>query len=204
LRSHLHVEFSLSREMKQPETVSTLEEATASPELLNELWEELFLKTGKLWGRTSSGSMRPLIPANSRVLVERIGPDQIRFGDIALFRSGKRLVIHRVLGKRREQGELTFLQKGDYNAEAGFIPAAAILGRVWAVERNDAEVYLLSGRWRAIQIALACYSLATLGVRQAGRLILTKLSLRGRGLGAGFDRLVSAGARFLERIMRLR
>ena len=190
--------------MKQPETASALEEATASPELLNELWEELFLKTGKLWGRTSSGSMRPLIPANNRVLVERIGPDQVRFGDIALFRSDKHLVIHRVLGKRHGQGELAFLQKGDYNAEAGFIPAAAILGRVRAVERNDTEVNLLSGRWRTIQVALACYSLATLGARQAGRLILTKLSLRGRGLGAGFDWLVSAGSRFLERIMRLR
>ena len=181
-----------------------MEEAIASPELLNELWEELFLKTGKLWGRASSGSMRPLIPANNRVLVERIGPDQIRFGDIALFRSDKRLVIHRVLGKRREQGELIFLQKGDYNAEADFILASAILGRVWAVERNGREVYLLSGRWRAIQIALACYSLITLGVRQAGGLILTKLSLRGRGLGAGFDRLVNAGSRLLERILRLR
>ncbi len=190
--------------MKQPETVSTSEEATASPELLNELWEELFLKTGKLWGRTSSGSMSPLIPANNRVLVERIGPDQIRFGDIALFRSDKRLVIHRVLGKRQEQGELAFLQKGDYNVEASFIPATAILGRVWAVERNGTEVCLVAGRWRAIQIVLACYSLATLGVRQAGRLILTKLSLRGRGLGAGFDRLVSTGLHFLERITRLR
>ncbi len=181
-----------------------MEEALASPQLLNELWEELFLKTGKLWGRTSSGSMRPLIPANKRVLVERIGPNQIRFADIALFRSGERLVIHRVLGKRNERGELAFLQKGDYNAEAGFIPAAAVLGRVRAVERHNAEVCLLSGRWRAIQIALACYSLATLGARQAGRLILTKLSLQGRGLGAGFDRLVSAGSCFLERILRLR
>ena len=189
--------------MKQPETAST-EEATASPELLNELWEELFLKTGKLWGRTSSGSMRPLIPANNRVLVERIGPDQIRFGDIAMFRSEKRLVIHRVLGKRHEQGRLAFLQKGDYNAEASFIPATAILGRVRAVERNDTEVCLVSGRWRAIQIALACYSLVTLGVKQTGRLILTKLSFRGRGVGAGFDRLVNAGSRFLERIMRLK
>jgi len=175
-----------------------------SQELLNELWEELFLKIGKLWGRTSSGSMRPLIPGNNRVLVERIGPDRIRFGDIALFRSDKCLVIHRVLGKRQVHGELAFLQKGDYNAEAGFIPAAAVLGRVWAVERNDKEVHLLSGKWRAVQIALACYSLATLGVRQAGKLILTKLSLRGRGLGAAFDWLVSVGARYLERIIGLR
>jgi signal peptidase I len=189
--------------MEQPETASALEETIASPELLNDLWEELFLKTGKLWGRASSGSMRPLIPANNRVLIERIGPDQIRFGDIAMFRSDKHLVIHRVLGKRRGQGGVIFLQKGDYNAEAGFIPASAILGRVWAVERSGREVYLLSGKWRAIQIALACYSLVTLGARQAGKLILTKLSLQGCGLGAGFDRLVSAGSHLLERIMRL-
>jgi signal peptidase I len=190
--------------MKQPEAASALEEAIAPPELLNDLWEELFLKTGKLWGRASSGSMRPLISANSRVLLERIGPDQIRFGDIAMFRSDKCLVIHRVLGKRQEQEGVVFLQKGDYNAEAGFIPASAILGRVWAVERSGREVYLLSGKWRAIQVALACYSLVTLGARRAGKLILTRLSLRGRGLGIGFDRLVSAGLCFLERIMRLR
>ncbi len=194
----------MNMNIRQPETVSAPEEAIASPELLTELWEELFFKTGKLWGRTSSGSMRPLIPANHRVLVERIGPHSLRFGDIALFRSDRRLVIHRVLGKRQLQGEWAFLQKGDYNAEAGFIPAAAILGRVWAVERNGKEVRLLSGKWRAVQIALACYSLATLGVRQAGKPILTKLSLRGRGLGAAFDRLVSVGSRFLERIISLR
>jgi len=179
--------------MCSPVNVISLSEGPLSQELFGELWEELFLKTGALWGRISSGSMGPLLRANDRVLVERINPSVVRFGDVILFKSGSAHVVHRVLARRSMQGSVSFLEKGDRNPFAGFVPASEVLGRVRAVERNTGTTDLVSGRGRVLQIVLACYGLATLVVRQMVRGLLRRFGVsQGRGLGRQFDRLTGA------------
>jgi signal peptidase I len=173
-----------------------------SQELLTELWEECFLRSGMMWGRASSGSMGPLIQAGDRVLVERVRPNRVRFGDVVLFRSAEGLVIHRVVGKRRNHGQLVFLQKGDDNLEAGRVPAAHVLGRARAVEREERLVNLVSGTGRVVQIALAFHSLSTLALKRGGKLVIRRVPLiQRRGLGRYFDRLARAVPRFFVKAL---
>ena len=191
--------------MDHSEDIVSLGGKTLSRELLSELWEERFLKNGSLWGRVYSGSMRPLIRVNDRVFVERLEPRQLRFGDIVLFKTENGLVIHRVLGKWRAQGALHFLQKGDFNPDAECVSAACVLGRVRAVDRDGAVVNFVSGKGYIIQVAMACYSLAAFGMKQAIGLISGKLPfLRGHGWGKRFDQLGSSILRFLLKVLGLK
>lgn len=168
-------------------------EGAVSPELLDELREELFLKTGRQWARVVSGSMSPLIRANDQVLIERVEPECVRFGDVILFRSSDQGVIHRVVGKRQHLGKLAFLEKGDLNPSLGLVPAEHVLGRVSAVQRNGYTLNLLSGRGRAVQLGLACCSMGSLVTKWGLRRILNTLGLPRscRRFGTLFDRAVA-------------
>ncbi len=147
-------------------------EGAISQELLDELREELFLKTKRQWARAVSGSMSPLVRANDRVLIERVEPERVRFGDVIFFRSSGQWVIHRVVGKQRHRGNLAFLEKGDLNPSSGLVSAEHVLGRVSAVQRNGRTLNLLSGRGRALQLALGFCSVGPLVTRQGLRRIL--------------------------------
>ena len=57
-----------------------------------ELWQELLSKKRELWLNVLSGSMAPLAPIGSRVLIRSHPPDQFRFGDIVLFKDGERFI----------------------------------------------------------------------------------------------------------------
>ena len=176
------------------DAISPIQPEVAVPkELLDELREELFFKTGKQWARVISSSMSPLIRANDRVLIERVEPECVRFGDVILFRSYDKRVIHRVVGKRRRLGRLAFLQKGDLNPSLGLVPAKHVLGRVSAVQRNGYTLNLISGRGRALQLGLACCSMGSLVTKRVLRRIRNALGLSRscRGLGGLFDTAVA-------------
>jgi hypothetical protein len=129
----------------------------------------------------------------------------VRFGDVVLFRSAEGLVIHRVVGKRWNNGQLVFLQKGDDNLEAGRVSAGHVLGRARAVEHEERLVNLVSGVGRAMQIALAFHSLSTLALKRASKLVVRRLPLiHRRGLGRYFDRLARAVPRFFVKALRPR
>lgn len=183
-----------------PDTTPSVQcEAAVSQELLAELRQELFLKTGKQWARVISGSMSPLIRANDRVLIERLEPEYVRFGDVILFRSSDQGVIHRVVGKQRHLGKLAFLEKGDLNPSLGSIPAEHVLGRVSVVQRNGYTLSLLSGRGRVVQLGLACCSMASWITKRGLRRVRNSLGRPRscRGLGRLLDRAVAIVLRVL-------
>jgi len=151
---------------------SEVKDRVMSGQLLDELREELFFKTGRQWAQVSSGSMGPMIRVNDGVLIEPIGPERVRFGDVIVFRSSDQRIVHRVVGKRRHRGKVLFLEKGDLNPFLGRVSADDVLGRVSTLQRNGRTVDLLSGRGRALQVALAFCSIVPLVARQGLRRIL--------------------------------
>jgi signal peptidase I len=110
--------------------------------------------------------MSPLIRRDDLVMIEPAEAERVRFGDVIAFESAGQRVIHRVMGKRRRQEKLVFLQKGDLNAEIGEVPAEHVLGRVTRVRRGERTVNLVSRGGRVLQVALAICS-AGLGIAKA-------------------------------------
>jgi signal peptidase I len=176
--------------MSQSEFPTCFSNRSISQDALGDMWLELLLKKGRLWGRVYSGSMRPLIQPQDRILVERAAPGRLRVGDVALFRTNDGLCVHRILACWRAGGRLVFLQKGDYNPEAGRILGDQVLGRVLCVERAGQMIDLVSGRGRVAQVVVAGVGLAAWGTRLAGGLIAGRLlSIHGSGWTQRFDRL---------------
>ncbi len=130
--------------------------------LLRQLWQELLVENGSCWGRVTSNSMYPMIKEGDRILVEKVSPKSVRFGDIIVFRRSRKLVIHRILGRRTIRGRLHFLEKGDGNLGAGLVPVEDMVARVRSICRPAKTIEVISGLSRALQVTLALYFCATL------------------------------------------
>jgi signal peptidase I len=130
--------------------------------VLNDLWEELVTKNGMCWARVVSNSMYPTIRRNDKVLVERIGSANLRFGDIMVFKKDRSLIIHRVIGKRKVGGEHHFQEKGDAILQSSLVPPAEIIGRVINIKNQDKTILVISGAGRVLQLILACISYTSL------------------------------------------
>jgi signal peptidase len=90
-----------------------------------------------------SSSMSPTIHAGDTVIVNEVPAKAVEEGDIITFIDGERatiqqgqasenLITHRVTDVQRTEQGLAFKTKGDANEEAdrGFVPASALVGRV--------------------------------------------------------------------------
>ena len=104
--------------------------------------------------RVRGESMRPFLrDGRDTVTLRRIAPQDVRRGQIVLFRDGTRWVLHRVREVRGER--LTLAGDGNYRAvERG--PRSAVLGAAVAVRRAGKVLRCGSVRWRL----LGAYSLA--------------------------------------------
>lgn len=110
-----------------------------------EMQAELFEKQGKGWFRIVSGSMQPLIEVQDRILAERVGPSEVRPGDIILFKNCHVLVTHRVIRIFKQAGKTVVLQKGDAGGSVGIIASESVLGKVVAIEKNGRLLRLNRG-----------------------------------------------------------
>ncbi len=119
--------------------------------LLYELGEEYINKKGNLWLKVISSSMEPMFRIGDMIFVETVKDGKIFIGDIIVFKrkmSEGEFVTHRVIGKRRINGELCFLEKGDRIDIANWIHEDAILGKVNTVKRNGKIIVRLNNdKW---------------------------------------------------------
>jgi signal peptidase I len=104
-------------------------------EFLKDLWQDSFAKNGKAWLRVTTGSMEPLVKPGEMILIEKVKPQSIIFGDIIIFEVHELFVAHRVIKKRVAAGQIFFLQKGDKGGQAMEIPEEWIIGKVVAIEK---------------------------------------------------------------------
>ena len=105
------------------------------------LWSDLHHQKQKLWLPVLSGSMLPLLRIGDRVLVESVSPENIKFGDIIVFKHLDKLVVHRVI-KKYDDGSRSFLQKGDNASIAEIVISENIIGRVTSVQRGTKVISL--------------------------------------------------------------
>jgi signal peptidase I len=130
--------------------------------VLNELWEQLLLRHGVSWGKVISNSMHPMIHKGYKVLVERCPLEEVRFGDIAVFRRGSQLVIHRILGRRKSSGEVYFYEKGDAVLQSSIILSRDVIGIVSVIRNSNYSLKTRTGVGRQAQLLFACLSYTSL------------------------------------------
>ena len=126
--------------------------------------------------------MAPLIRAGDQVLVRMVGAEDIRFGDIAVFRRNGDLIVHRLFRKRRTGGSLAFSEKGDAGIALAPVDGDDIIGMVTIVRRRG-RLFGLSSR--------------------LGRLASIGLSAWMYGVAAGVARLRSSRSRSIRRVGRV-
>jgi len=121
------------------------------------LWSDLHHQKQKLWLPVLSGSMLPLLRIGDRVLVESVSPENIKFGDIIVFKDLDKMVVHRVIQIYKD-GSKSFLQKGDNARIAEIVIGENIIGRVTAVQRGTKVISLNFWIWKTYNYILTFIS----------------------------------------------
>jgi signal peptidase I len=104
-----------------------------------------------------TGSMAPLIGSGDRVLVGKVAAEQVRFGDIVVFRRKGDLIVHRVFRKHRTANGLRFSEKGDTRFAFAPVGGEQIVGRVTMVEKRGRMLSLTSPLSRFTNLALSAW-----------------------------------------------
>jgi signal peptidase I len=102
--------------------------------LTAELLAEALQRTGT--GRLSvlGTSMHPTVQMGWRVVVRPARGDDLRPGDIAVFRTEHHLTVHRLVWIERRQEGTMLVFRGDYNRIRERVPPEAVVARAIAVE----------------------------------------------------------------------
>ncbi|MEM1628418.1 MAG: signal peptidase I [Desulfurococcaceae archaeon] len=73
-------------------------------------------------------SMLPLLREGDIVIIIKANAEEIKPGDIIVYKAGDKLIIHRVIEIRRMSGDLYFVTKGDNNPMSDFIYFDNLIG----------------------------------------------------------------------------
>jgi signal peptidase len=119
----------------QPSSVS-------SNNLLLDLSTELLGRGKRVRFRAPGRSMYPTIRENEAITVEPVAPQDVKVGDIILYRSGESVVAHRVMRIERGKGDtLRFILREDtWGTLDEPVEAEQILGKVVSVERAGRNI----------------------------------------------------------------
>ena len=88
-------------------------------------------------------SMEPTLHTGDMVIIEKKAPEEIEIGDIVVYKSGNRYIIHRVIEKFRIGNTICFIIKGDNNpipdigsprCQGKGVPYDEIVGVVYSVK----------------------------------------------------------------------
>ncbi len=142
---------------------------------------ELFEQGKSVRFEARGWSMRPLIRNGDFITASPVDSTSIKVGDIVFYIAGNnRVLVHRIIGLRRNNGEMIVLIKGD--ACFGLldkVDSRNVLGKVVAIERNGRKKTLDTAWQRLLSLIFVAVSPLTLW----GALILIRgkrILLRGR------------------------
>lgn len=126
--------------------------------------------------RTFGSSMFPLIRSQSRIQIKPVKSDQLRRGDVILYRAGEALVAHRFLRREAGTGNPVLITRGDafpWRAIERLRPDQ-VLGQVVAIEwRGGPKLRIDRNPGRRLGILLAKIS----PLLFPGYLLLSKIKL---------------------------
>jgi signal peptidase I len=173
-----------------------------------ELLADSLKRTGTAVIAVNGNSMHPTLQMGWRVYLKPARGEDLRVGEIAVFRGDHYLTVHRLVWKERGAGGTRLVFRGDYNRLRERVDPGAVIARVVAIE--------IPGRRRGLERvvalesdALALFYKAAFGLHSLVRAILPpRLAARttgaegpappgplgraARSLFAGFERLISA------------
>ena len=171
---------------------------------------EIWKKTGKVNILKSSGRcMIPLFDDGTPLIVRHVQSDEIKIGDIAVFRCCDRTVAHRIIRRYKEDEKLYFLEKRDSGFEPSIIPEDAIIGKVIGIKRRERSLDLEKGAWRLTNICIGYYWSFFYTLYQAIRGVKKKIfkekkiPLAGKMYAAASSFLVNTAHFFVSLIHRL-
>src|SRR5262245_1872570 len=103
--------------------------------LTAELLTESLGRTGSAIIAVNGTSMHPTLQFGWRVYLKPARGEDLKVGDIAVFRGEQYLTIHRLVWKERSSGdEERLVFRGDYNRVRERVAPSAVIARVAAVE----------------------------------------------------------------------
>jgi len=130
---------------------------------------------------TAQGSsMKPMLRTGDILVVKPVQKHLIKIGDIVLCTvCERRVVAHRVIGKRTGKSGLLFLVQGDRVSKPdGWVAEEMVHGRVESTERCDSFIDLLAQPTRLLgimqTIKLRCH-LSRLGIAEAAGRVIKQL-----------------------------
>jgi len=99
-----------------------------------ELLAEVLRRTGSARIAVNGTSMHPTLQMGWRVFLRPATGDDLRPGEIAVFRTEHHLTIHRLVWIEKGPAGTTLVFRGDYNRLRERVPPSAVVARVVAVE----------------------------------------------------------------------
>lgn len=108
-------------------------------------------RKGRVTLRVRGSSMLPWVKPGDVAIIRRAGIEDVRCGDVVLFKHESRLLVHRLVQKQGTLREARFLAKGDaHPGPDGIVDRDLVLGRVVRIYRGKKQIDLDS----PIQLAL--------------------------------------------------
>ena len=86
-------------------------------------------------------SMYPFLKAGDVGIVDKCLANQLKIGDIVVFKSHQKLVAHRLVAIKQENNQTLYTAKGDKNKflDPSF-NADALFGKITSIERNEKSI----------------------------------------------------------------
>lgn len=124
--------------------------------------EELLKRDGKLIYKTRGVSMEPMLRQNRDLVVLKTPTARLKPYDVALYKRGTALVLHRVLQVKEDH----YLIRGDNTYSMERVPDDAVLGVLTSFQRKGKQISVTDGRYQLyVKFWCAIYPLRFLAVK---------------------------------------
>jgi signal peptidase I len=117
-------------------------------------------RRGRISLRVHGTSMLPWVRPNDIALIRKISLENVRCGDVVLFRRENHLFVHRIVEKRGSLDAAQLFAKGDAHPTSdGVVHKQELLGRVMRIYRNGQRIDLDAPRQLALGLFISQLSL---------------------------------------------
>lgn len=117
-------------------------------------------RRGRISLRVHGTSMQPWVRPKDIAMIRQISMENVRCGDVVLFRRENHLFVHRIVEKRGSLNSFQLLSKGDAHPTSdGVVHQQELLGRVIRICRDGRRIDLDAPRQLALGLFISQLSL---------------------------------------------
>lgn len=122
------------------------------------LVEDAITNEFSLYLAISGNSMSPIIESGEKILIRTVMIDEIKIGDIVIYKKNNKFISHRIISTDCPQ----FMIKGDNRLIGQSYNYGSIFGKVISIEKSSGMIINLEAKkWCAINYLIAKCSLYT-------------------------------------------